>query len=224
MTAPPNDTDPALRRMIEEVTGLALLDDEVDRRLIPFVDDRAAHLGLDSRSAYAASLRRGGSRAHEWSILVEALTNGQTSFFRDPDQLDLAVDLLASMTARGPLRVWSAGCATGQEPYSIAMLCAERRLPITILATDLNQRFLDRARTGWYGEWELRKLDPVRRARWFEPTGGGWRLVPEIRAAVELRHHNLVDEPPRPSGPTTTWTLITCATCFSTSAASASRR
>jgi chemotaxis protein methyltransferase CheR len=205
--------DEALRKMIEDATGLSLLDDEIERRLTPFVADRVAKLGLASRAEYVASLRRGPASA-EWVPLIEALTNGQTSFFRDPDQLDIAIDLLAAMAGRGPYRVWCAGCATGQEAYSLAILCAERKLPVTIVATDLNPRYLDRARTGWYGEWEVRKVEPPRRARWFEPTGGGWRLIPEIRAVVDLRRHNLIDPPLRPATTDNTWHLVLCRNVF----------
>lgn len=199
----------ALRRMIENVTGLSMLDDDVERRLVPFLASRAARTG-SSLEAYAARLRERDSA--EWAPLIEAVTNGQTSFFRDPDQIELVVDLLAAMRGRSPIAIWCAGCSTGQEPYTLALACAERKLSVSILATDINRHFLDRARAGVFDDWSLRRIDAVRRARWFQPTSDNrWRIAPELQALVEFRRHNLLDDVPMASGG---WRVILCRNVF----------
>jgi len=191
--------------MIEDATGLSMLDDDVERKLVPFL----ARTGSSSET-YAASLRARNSA--EWTTLIEAVTNGQTSFFRDPEQIDLIVDLIAGMRGRTPITVWCAGCATGQEPYTLAMACAERKLSVSILATDINRQFLERARAGVFDEWDLRRLDATRRARWFQSTGDSrWRVAPELQALIQFQHHNLLDEVPASSGG---WRLILCRNVF----------
>ncbi|HEY5947384.1 MAG TPA: CheR family methyltransferase [Kofleriaceae bacterium] len=202
-------TDTALRRMIDDATGLSMLDDEVERRLVPFLAARAARTGA-SLEAYAASLRERDSA--EWTALIEAVTNGQTSFFRDREQIELVVDLVAAMRGRSPIAIWCAACATGQEPYTLAMACAERKLNVSILATDINGQFLDRARAGVFDDWDLRRVDASRRARWFQPTSDKrWRIAPELAALVELRRHNLLDEVPPMAGG---WRVIMCRNVF----------
>ncbi|HEU4326017.1 MAG TPA: CheR family methyltransferase [Roseiflexaceae bacterium] len=143
-----------------------------------------------------------------WDALLAQLTIGETYFFRNAPQINalrqtILPELIARRSSMRSLRIWSAGCATGEEPYSVAMLIDEL-LPereawhITIIATDINQQFLARAREGLYGEWSFRETTDAQRARFFTPEGNRWRVQPHIRRAVQFAPLNLV-EPSYPS-------------------------
>lgn len=134
--------------------------------------------------------------------IVEALLNGETSFLRDPLVFDTVVEAVAMAEARGRrVRVWSAGCSSGQEPLSLAMLFAERQeasgapLP-EIVATDLSEAALARAQAGLYSQFEIQRGLPIRRAmRWFEPQPSGeWMAAPALLRMIAYRRLNLVDE------------------------------
>lgn len=135
--------------------------------------------------------------------VVDALLNQETSFFRDGAVFDALAGALADAPRRA--RVWSAACATGQEPLSLAMLLAEARdvgggEPADIVATDVSQGALARARAGRYTHFEVQRGLPIRRLmRWFEPDGDEWVVRRELRRDIGWRRHNLVDDPP-PAG------------------------
>ncbi len=137
------------------------------------------------------------------AVLAE-LTVGESYFFRDEAQLQLLPSeiLPARRDRRGParpLKVWSAGCASGEEPYTVALMLRERGWPhpAEILATDIARPRLAAARRGRYTRWALRGVSDERIARWFTRTGTYYDLAPSARSAVEFRHLNLVvDEYP----------------------------
>ncbi|WP_298816214.1 CheR family methyltransferase [Chloroflexus sp.] len=143
-----------------------------------------------------------------WDELIAELTIGETYFFRNAAQFAalreiILPDLIQRRSMVRYLRVWSAGCATGEEPYSIAITLREQ-LPsdppwqISILATDINRHFLARAREACFGNWSFRETPPEVRDRYFVPVGGQWQLRREIRADVTFAQLNLV-EPVYPS-------------------------
>jgi chemotaxis protein methyltransferase CheR len=150
-----------------------------------------------------------------WEMLLSHLTIGETCFFRNKPQFDalrkhIVPDLLQRRSAFRSLRIWSAGCATGEEPYSIAMLLTDM-IPnidewhISILGTDLNPHFLTRAREGLYGNWSFREISAEFQERFFtKERATMWRLAPNIRAMVTFTRLNLI-EPLYP--------LITNGTC-----------
>ncbi|GMV43955.1 MAG: hypothetical protein AMXMBFR64_56710 [Myxococcales bacterium] len=126
------------------------------------------------------------------------VTVGETWFWREPERLDLLADVVLPevLARRGDghtLRLWSAGCATGEEPYTLAILARERGLAdrCRILGTDLSRAALERARAALYRPWALRGLDPVRQAAHFRPAGARFALDPVLRSAVVFAHHNL---------------------------------
>jgi len=155
----------------------------------------ARELGLDQR-AFAARLR--GREARALTALVEASVIGETYFFRHPEQFE-ALRAIVLEPARGrPLSIWSAGCATGEEPYSLAMalLDAGRAgLGDRIVATDVSARALAVARIAEYGAWSLRRIDPAVRDRHFDGEPPRVSVKARVRAAVELRRHNLIADP-----------------------------
>ncbi|QJQ33738.1 protein-glutamate O-methyltransferase CheR [Sphingomonas lacunae] len=143
--------------------------------------------------------------------VVDALINHETYFFRDHAQfLDIervALECLRERRTRHrTLSVWSVGCSTGQEPYSLAMALAERPehwagWDINILATDISPSVIRTARAGRYSHFEIQRGLPTRlMLRWFEPDGSDWLLRGDIRDRVRFAEHNLLSDtlPPGP--------------------------
>ncbi|HVM22733.1 MAG TPA: protein-glutamate O-methyltransferase CheR [Sphingomicrobium sp.] len=143
--------------------------------------------------------------------VVEALLNNETYFFRDRAPFDLlqryALPELAQRRDKTRrLRIWSAGCSTGQEVYSIALLFAEepekwRGWTIDILGTDVSSGCIDRARSGTYTQFEVQRgLGINQMIKWFEECDGGWRAVEALRRPVRFQVHNILEQPPHPGG------------------------
>jgi len=131
---------------------------------------------------------------------IEHAVIGETYFFRHPEHLHTLARLAGSHP--GPVfHVWSAGCATGEEPYSIAMAMLSAGMPegrFRVLATDVSGRALQRAREGVYGPWSLRRIEPELERRFLAQRGEEEvSVVPQVRRSVDFRRHNLaVDAPP----------------------------
>jgi chemotaxis protein methyltransferase CheR len=143
--------------------------------------------------------------------VVEALLNNETYFFRDRTPFDTiskyALPALAAKRAsKKRLRIWSAGCSTGQEVYSLAMLFADdaenwKGWTIDILGTDVSGCVIDRARSGVYSQFEVQRgLAITQTIRWFEECGDGWRIAEPLRKHVRFQVHNLLEQPPQPGG------------------------
>lgn len=143
--------------------------------------------------------------------VVEALLNNETYFFRDRAPFDLlqryALPELAKVRhASKRLRIWSAGCSTGQETYSLAMLFAEEPQiwagwTIDILGTDVSTGCIDRARHGIYSQFEVQRgLGINQMIKWFEECPDGWRAVEMLRKPVRFQVHNLLEPAPHPGG------------------------
>ncbi|MBL8994490.1 MAG: chemotaxis protein CheR, partial [Spirochaetia bacterium] len=147
------------------------------------LERRLAFHKLTSLSHYAALLNR---RPGEADLLLRELSVGVTHFFRDKpafDSLERKVipKLVSTGTVRGKIRIWCAGCSTGQEAYSIAILLAERmerhakKIPITLFATDIDARSIQVARSGTYPAQDLEGISQERRSRFFTSMDGGLR-------------------------------------------------
>jgi chemotaxis protein methyltransferase CheR len=143
--------------------------------------------------------------------VVEALLNNETYFFRDRAPFDLlqryALPELAQRREKSRrLRIWSAGCSTGQEVYSLAMLFAEEPQKwvgwtIDILGTDVSTACIDRARHGIYSQFEVQRgLGINQTIKWFEEGSEGWRAVEPLRKPVRFQVHNLLEPAPHPGG------------------------
>jgi chemotaxis protein methyltransferase CheR len=141
--------------------------------------------------------------------VVEALLNNETYFFRDRAPFDLLAryalpELLQKRAKTRRVRIWSAGCSTGQEVYSLAMLFAEdsekwRGWTIDILGTDVSTGCIDRARSGIYSQFEVQRgLGINQMIKWFEESADGWRAVEPLRKAVRFQVHNLLEPAPHP--------------------------
>ena len=201
MTAPRPDCASSidmLATLLETRAGQVLSRDRlwrVETQLTPLLRAR----GLDTLDQLVARLDSGVDPTLADHI-VDALLNGETSFLRDPALFDTVVEAVATAERRGRrVRVWSAGCSTGQEPLSLAMLFAERAAesgaPVPeIVGTDMSRAALARAQAATFNQFEIQRGLPVRRMmRWFEAhPEGDWRADPAIARAIVYRRLNLV--------------------------------
>ncbi len=144
--------------------------------------------------------------------LIDLLTTNKTDFFREPAHFDfLLSQILPTVVAAGtPLRIWSAGCSSGEEPYTLSMLLHEAlppRYDFRILATDICTTVVATAKQGTYTAQQLADVSPQRRQRFFTPAGDGRATVtPELRAPISFANLNLMASWPM-SGP---FDLILC--------------
>jgi chemotaxis protein methyltransferase CheR len=183
-------------RLLSRRVGLRL-DPAIRGRLERAVRDQAVQHGEDD----AAYLRRLEADPERLQELLNRVTVQETSFFRDPGQFAaFAEHVIPTLHAEGGrVEIWSAGCANGQEPYSLAMTLAESGIvDWHVIASDVSTDALGRTRTARYAERELRGLSAARRARYLLPVAGGeWQVSPELRDRVTTIRHNLAaDAPP----------------------------
>ena len=152
------------------------------------VRERAAALGVGDEDY----LTRAAADADELDRLIELLRVGETRFFRHRAQLDaLVARVLPAL--RAPVRAWSAGCASGEEAWTLAMLLAERRLPFELVATDLSAAALARARQGRYPAARVAEDVPAAlRARYFRRIGDDDVINDRLRPHVRFETHNLL--------------------------------
>lgn len=140
-----------------------------------------------------------------WNAISDQLAQSDTRFFRDRGQFEtLQRELLPqALKQRGHerVRIWSAACSTGQEPYSVAMIVEEMRNEglnpaVELIATDLSERLLDKARAGLYTQFEVQRGLPIRKLiAHFEKAGDLWRIADRLRAFVRFESHNLMKHP-----------------------------
>jgi chemotaxis protein methyltransferase CheR len=163
---------------------------------------RLRSLGLGSITAYRQHLE--AAPASELPHLISCLTTNVSSFFREPHHFDLLGEdtrtrLIPSLARGGRARLWSAGCALGQEPWSMAMLLSDlgldsQRGDVRILATDIDPTALSQARAGNYPEAMLTGLSPTLRDRHMapDPETQDWSVLPKLRDLVTFRELNLI--------------------------------
>ncbi len=191
-----------LRNLVEAESGVVLNDAKLSH-LAAVVRGRMENLGIDEGPDYLAFVSEGEGAAAERRELAAELLVGETSFFRTPALFHaFEKAILPGLIEQGfvhPLPIWCAGCATGEEAYSVAIAALEgsggrHPVPATVRATDLHPRFLDAAREGIYAERSLRDLPGRIRERYFEPLGDGrYRVAEEVRRLVDFGEMNLID-------------------------------
>lgn len=172
---------------------------------------RIQALQMVSLSDYFEYLTETPHNYDEMNKLLGLLTVGETSFFRYRTDREALVGyvlprLLDANRARRKLRIWSAGCSTGEEPYSFAMLLLENfpevlDWDVQILATDINKRSLRLARDGVYGERSLRMMEGSLRERYFDKVGHHYLLKMQVRRMVRFEYLNLLAAPFPGAGP-----------------------
>ncbi len=180
--------------------------------LVRGVAEAVGRAGCETPGEYYYLLHRAQVDSQLWEDLIGVITVGETYFFRNPAHFDalrqhILPDLLVRHRDDRRLRIWSAGCATGEEPYSVAMLLRQLlpdidRWNILILGTDINKQALRRAGTRRYSEGSLRSTDPAIRQRYFTPHGGPFdeagpqpfELCPQVGEMVTFSYLNLVED------------------------------
>jgi chemotaxis protein methyltransferase CheR len=158
--------------------------------------------GFTSYLDYYYLLKYDASAIAEWQNVVNALSVQETYFWREIDQVHALVQtLLPQWLAKNKgatLRIWSAACATGEEPLTIAMALSEagwfERASIEIFATDASTKAIDRAKSGIYRDRAFRNLPAQLRERYFSPDGSSWRIKSEIHSRIKWGLANLIDE------------------------------
>jgi len=194
----------AIRALVKQLTGINLSHQK--RELVyGRLARRLRALGLKSFRAYRERL---AADPGELAKFCNAITTNLTSFFRERHHFEFLREKVllpfAAGTARR-LRIWSAGCSTGEEPYSIAMTVAETlpdfaRRDIRILATDVDSDVLERAEAGLYPIERVKAVGPERLARFFtegrDRTGAAWSVSRELRPLIAFRQLNLVQPLP----------------------------
>lgn len=195
----------ALRAFIVRKTGLVFQENKRED-LMTVLHDRLSLLRrFSGLSEYLAFLEREEDGGQEMRGLVSRLTVGETYFFRNRGQFGALRDQILPEIIRRRrgrqqyLRLWSAGCSTGEEPYSLAILVRELLADsgdwnITILATDINEDALAAAREGVYRNWSFREVDERYRHQYFMPEGDCFRIHPDVQAMVTFRYLNLADD------------------------------
>ena len=191
-----------LRNLVEADSGVVLNDAKLPH-LADVVRGRMAALGIPDSPGYTEFLSEGKMGAAARRDLVSELLVGETGFFRTPD-LFRAFEkaILPGLFEQGfasPAPIWCAGCATGEEAYSVAIAALEgsrgrHAAPVRVRATDLHPRFLDIAREGVYPGQALRNLPGRIRETWFTPMKDGrYRVADAVRRLVDFEERNLID-------------------------------
>lgn len=165
---------------------------------------RLAELEIDDYDQYLALLSMGPYQQEEFQEMFNKITINETSFFRNEPQLDVferqtLPELLESRKATKRLRIWSAACSSGEEPYTLAMI-VHRTLGlrlmdwrVEIVATDISELVLGIAQSGKYTDYSLRTTSAMIKQRYFKQEGAFWMLDPSIRSMVSFQVHNLKD-------------------------------
>jgi len=173
--------------------------------MVKRIEKRIKALNLESAADYIRLLRFSDPRGAEFQNLTECLTINETYFFRDfPQMRAFAENCLEEVIARKrqtndyTLHLWSAGCSTGEEPYTLAIILVEmlddwRSWDLRITASDIDRVALEKARKAEYEQRSIRDVPPEYLARYFIEKGESWRLKPEMSRLVSFEHLNLGD-------------------------------
>lgn len=188
-------------QIVKERSGLILTEEKVyllESRLVPLARRR----GLNNLEDLASELRRTKDNRLMEDI-TEAMTTNETFFFRDTKPFDIFRNeilpgLLKTRANKKSLRIWNAACSTGQEPYSVAMMLKEEAAKlagwrIEILATDISNEVLEKAKAGLYSQFEVQRGLPIQlMIKYFQQMGEMWQIDSSIRAMVKFQPKNLL--------------------------------
>ena len=196
-----------LSQYIYKISGIVLDDKKAylfESRLARLLEEQAC---VSFKDLYLKAVSDGSGKLER--KIIDAITTGETLFFRDlspfemlrhkilPDQIDRRSSAVMG-NARIPIQIWSAGCSTGQEVYSIAMVLKETlidlyRYQITLVGTDISDAAIAQASYGQYNKFEIERGLPLDKLnRYFQSNGSSWRIKDEIRAMVSFKKLNLM--------------------------------
>ncbi len=166
---------------------------------------RVRALGLGSFAEYHFHLRSGLEGDREFSFVIDELTTNETYFFRERRQLEALVceilpeklDQKHAMGSSAPVNIWSAGCSSGEEPYSIVMMAREKGMipgvDFRVYASDISGNMLRKSRVGLYREASFRETEAPMRSRYFSEKDGLFSIRDDIKQQVDLTQLNLLD-------------------------------
>ena len=195
----------AIREFIYAKTGI-FFNEAKQYFLENRLNRRIQELNLGSYRDYLGHLQ-GMAGKEELKQLFNEITTNETSFWRNPPQIEafqriVLPDAVALARARMAtrLRIWSAACSSGEEPFTLAMICQEakdsllRGMSVEIVATDISEKVLTQAREGLYGSYTLRNLTPAQMKQHFTPVGqDNFQVKPELKQMINFKNFNLVD-------------------------------
>jgi chemotaxis protein methyltransferase CheR len=198
----PSDYD-YLRKLLKERSGLMLSADKqylIESRLLPI----ARRIGVPHLADLVVKLKAPGSEPLIVDV-VEAMTTNESFFYRDKVPFDqfrevIVPSLIKARAAQRRIRIWCAAASTGQEPYSLAMILKEMAVPLAgwrteIIATDISNEVLEKARAGLYSQFEVQRGLPIQMLmKYFTQAGETWQISPEIKAMVQYRPLNLLSD------------------------------
>lgn len=214
----PQDFD-YLRKLLHERSGLMLAAEKqylAESRLLPV----ARRHGLTTLTELIAKLKVRSASALGIEV-VEAMTTNETFFFRDKMPFEhfratMMPALIAARARERRIRIWCAAASTGQEPYSLAIMLHEMGaalsgIRVEIVATDLSGDVIERAKAGIYSQFEVQRGLPIQNlVKFFTQVGDGWRIAPEIKAMVQFRTLNLLND----FSPLGTFDIVFCRNVF----------
>ncbi|BAL73668.1 CheR family methyltransferase [Bradyrhizobium cosmicum] len=191
-----------LRKFLKDSSGLDLSADKqylIESRLLPL----ARKAGLSGIGELVQKLQAGSSALV--GSVVEAMTTNETFFFRDKVPFDhfrdtIMPEVIKARAGKRSVRIWCAAGSTGQEPYSLAMCLKEMGAALTgwrieIIATDLSQEVLEKAKSGIYSQFEVQRGLPIQMLmKYFKQNGETWQINPELRAMIQHRQLNLLHD------------------------------
>jgi chemotaxis protein methyltransferase CheR len=180
---------------------------------------RLEELEIDDYEQYISFLTMGPYKDDEFQEMFNKITINETSFFRNEPQLDyfeksILPTVLEARASTKRLRLWSAACSTGEEPYTLAMI-VHRALgvrlmdwKVEILGTDISEKVLTEAQSGKYTDYSMRTTNPLAKTRYFKQDGPFWNVDPTIKSMVNFDLHNLKDR--HAAKRYGTWDVIFC--------------
>lgn len=194
-----------IRDLIYQEAGIFYADNKL-HTLQDRCEKRMSQAGALSLQTYFEYLTVDPARRGEINSLLNNITVGETCFFRNQPQLDalrrIVIPRIVEAQSKTPLRrirMWSAGCSTGEEPYTLAILVLEEKagilkdFSVDIQATDLNEVSLEHAKKGLYGDYSVRNLTPYFRQKYFTASGNCLQVNPQVQALVTFSRVNLFD-------------------------------
>jgi len=192
-----------ISKLVYQISGIDLHEGKeelVKARLIK----RLRHLKIYDFNQYLKYITNDKS-GEEIGAMVDILTTNKTNFFRESEHLDFLKNEIIPHWGNRPVRIWSAGCSSGEEPYSIAIVLNECitdvvRRDIKILATDISDRMMEKARQGVYDEENLKDMSPHLKHKYFHKAGTGsghkYKVIPRLQSMVSFAKLNLMESWP----------------------------
>jgi chemotaxis protein methyltransferase CheR len=213
----PDGVPVLLRDLIHERTGLHFEPEHFDT-LLGKLRDRALHHGCQSYLDYYYILKYEERGPEEWLRVMDAFSVQETYFWRELAQITALTSTVVPQyfkASSSRLRIWSAACASGEEPYSIVMALLEAglgHLPIDVVASDASEAALEKAGRGVYRERSFRALPLELQQKYFTRVSEGWKLVPDVARRVTFHRVNLIAA--NEAGPLASAPVIFCRNVF----------